>query len=149
MVFIYSQQNRIQCSALRNEKDFEELRIVNFSWFWRVTLLSIESKLIENSLAESENSNVKGNSQKSCGHIVASISTHIWQEQWILISSWYVCTEEPHFYRYSNINDMWRLWRHWNTRPHSNMTEYDLLFSYIMIGWWELSQTLENEVPHW
>jgi len=35
--------------------------------------MSIESKLNEYSLSESENSNVKVNSQKSCGHIVATI----------------------------------------------------------------------------
>jgi hypothetical protein len=35
--------------------------------------MNIESKLNEYSLSESENSNVKGNSQKSCGHLVASI----------------------------------------------------------------------------
>lgn len=35
--------------------------------------MCIESELNEYSLSESENNNVKGNSQKSCGHIVASI----------------------------------------------------------------------------
>jgi len=35
--------------------------------------MSIESKLDEYNVSESESSNVKGNSQKSCGHIVATI----------------------------------------------------------------------------
>jgi hypothetical protein len=36
-------------------------------------MMSIGSKLNENSVAESENSNVKGNSQKKFGHTVTSI----------------------------------------------------------------------------
>jgi len=66
--------NRIQYNVLHFVlKKFEELRILYRSCFWRVTLMSIESKLNEYSLSESENSNVKVNSQKSCGHIVATI----------------------------------------------------------------------------